>query len=110
MSSVHPFLASLKLFYIDNCLYIVLETFTNNNLFEKKFHYSFDADLGNVQFYVFSYFYWKVDSTAPACKFLLSGYKGVVNFHIYSKRDYGSQSMDPLKLYMFSVQCCDRML
>ncbi len=44
---------SLKLFYINNCLYIVIETFANINfqkLFEKKFHQSFDTNLENVRF------------------------------------------------------------
>ncbi len=54
---MYLFLPSLKVFYIDKCLYIAVETFTNNKFykfFEKKFHYSFDTDLENVQFYMFS--------------------------------------------------------
>ncbi len=32
---------------------------------------------------------------------------GVVDFHIYPKRGHHSQSVDPLELYMFSVEHCE---
>ncbi len=45
MSSKYPLVPSLKLFYVDNVPYIVVETFSNINIFasEKIFHLSFDA-------------------------------------------------------------------
>ncbi len=50
MFSMYPFLRSLKLFYIDNCLHVAVETFAN----KKELLPQFATNLENVQFYAFS--------------------------------------------------------
>ncbi len=49
MSSMYTFLSSLKLFYINNCLYTAVETFSNNKFitYLKK---NFTINLENIQY------------------------------------------------------------
>ncbi len=51
----YPFLSNLKLFYIENCLYIAVETLFNINCsIWKEYLPQFEINLRNFQFYEFS--------------------------------------------------------
>ncbi len=54
--NVPPPFTQLKMFYIDNCLYIAVEIFSINNfvVFQRNFHHCFDVNFENKQCYAFS--------------------------------------------------------
>ncbi len=59
MALMYAFLLHLKLFYLDNCLYIAVEMFSSKFvLSEKNYHCSFDINFEKVQFYLFSHLFF----------------------------------------------------